>query len=40
MTLTKDDTKPGGHCAFDQQEVIHACIAAMLPDGSTLRPLP
>jgi len=31
MTLTKDDTKPGGHCAFDQQAVIQAHIGAMLP---------
>ncbi|HSO36491.1 MAG TPA: hypothetical protein VLT33_28390 [Labilithrix sp.] len=31
MTLTKDDTKPGGHCAFDQQAVIQAHIATMLP---------
>lgn len=31
MTLTKDDTKPGGHCAFDQQAVIQAHLAAMLP---------
>ena len=31
MTLTKDDTKPGGHCAFDQQAVIQAHIATILP---------
>ncbi len=31
MTLTKDDTKPGGHCAFDQQAVIQARIATILP---------
>jgi len=31
MTLTKDDTKPGGHCAFDQQAVVQAHLAAMLP---------
>lgn len=31
MSLTKDDTKPGGHCAFDQQAVIQAHIDAMLP---------
>lgn len=30
MTLTKDDTKPGGHCAFDQQAVIQAHIDTML----------
>jgi len=30
MTLTKDDTKPGGHCAFDQQAVIQARLATML----------
>jgi predicted esterase len=31
MMLTKDDTKPGGHCAFDQQAVIQAHIATILP---------
>ncbi len=31
MSLTKDDTKPGGHCAFDQQQVILDRIGAMLP---------
>lgn len=31
MTLTKDNTKPGGHCAFDQQAVIQAHIASILP---------
>jgi predicted esterase len=31
MTLTKNDTKPGGHCAFDQQQVIVDRIATMLP---------
>ncbi|MBX3187736.1 MAG: hypothetical protein KF819_12000 [Labilithrix sp.] len=31
MTLTKSDTKPGGHCAFDQQQVIVDRIATMLP---------
>ena len=31
MTLTKQDTKPGGHCAFDQQAVVQAHIDAMLP---------
>jgi len=31
MTLTKDNTKPGGHCAFDQQAVIQAHIATILP---------
>jgi poly(3-hydroxybutyrate) depolymerase len=30
MQLTKNDTKPGGHCAFDQQQVIVDHIAAML----------
>ena len=31
MSLTKDNTKPGGHCAFDQQAVIQAHIATILP---------
>ncbi len=31
MTLTKDDTKAGGHCQFDQQAVIQAHIATVLP---------
>ena len=31
MSLTKDDTKPGGHCQFDQQAVIQAHIATILP---------
>ena len=31
MTLTKDNTKPGGHCQFDQQQVILDRIDAMLP---------
>jgi predicted esterase len=31
MSLTKDDTKPGGHCQFDQQAVIQARIATILP---------
>ena len=31
MTLTKDNTKPGGHCQFDQQQVIIDRIDAMLP---------
>lgn len=30
MSLTKDDTKPGGHCQFDQQAIIQANIKAML----------
>ncbi len=30
MKLTKDASKPGGHCAFDQQAIIQANIAAML----------
>lgn len=30
MTLTKDNTKPGGHCAFDQQQVIKDHIAFVL----------
>jgi predicted esterase len=30
MTLTKDNTKSGGHCAFDQQAVIVAHIKAVL----------
>jgi predicted esterase len=31
MSLTKDNTKTGGHCAFDQQQVILDRIATMLP---------
>ena len=31
MTLTKDDTKPGGHCAFDQGAVVAAHLATILP---------
>ena len=31
MNLTKDDTKPGGHCAFDQGAVVQAHIATILP---------
>jgi predicted esterase len=31
MSLTKDNTKTGGHCAFDQQAVIQAHIATILP---------
>ncbi len=31
MSLTKDDTKPGGHCAFDQQAVLQAHVATLLP---------
>ncbi len=34
MSLTKDNTKPGGHCQFDQQQVIVDHITAMLPPGS------
>ncbi|MFO0679235.1 MAG: hypothetical protein U0169_22095 [Polyangiaceae bacterium] len=30
MALTKDDTKPGGHCQFDQQQVITDRIAFIL----------
>ncbi len=30
MSLTKDNTKPGGHCAFDQQKVIQDHIAFIL----------
>ncbi len=30
MMLTKDGTKPGGHCAFDQQKVISDHIAFVL----------
>lgn len=30
MTFTKDDTKPGGHCQFDQQQVILDHIATVL----------
>ncbi len=30
MSLTKDNTKPGGHCAFDQQQVILDHIAVVL----------
>lgn len=30
MALTKDDTKPGGHCAFDQQAIVQAHIGTML----------
>jgi predicted esterase len=31
MSLTTDNTKPGGHCAFDQQQVILDRIGPMLP---------
>jgi hypothetical protein len=31
MMLTKDATKPGGHCAFDQSQVIRDHIAFILP---------
>jgi hypothetical protein len=30
MQLSKDDTKPGGHCAFDQQAVISQRIGFIL----------
>ncbi len=30
MSLTKDNTKPGGHCAFDQQKVIQDHIKFIL----------
>jgi predicted esterase len=30
MSLTKDDTKPGGHCQFDQQKVIQDHITTLL----------
>jgi len=30
MVLTKDDTKPGGHCNFDQQQIIEQYIKDML----------
>lgn len=31
MMLTKDGTKPGGHCAFDQSQVIRDHLAFILP---------
>jgi poly(3-hydroxybutyrate) depolymerase len=34
MSLTKDNTKTGGHCAFDQQQVILERIAPMLPPAN------
>ena len=33
MQLTQDNTKPGGHCAFDQQQVILDHIGFVLPGG-------
>ena len=34
MSLTKDNTKPGGHCAFDQQKVIADHIAFVSGQGT------
>ena len=36
MQFSKDDTKPGGHCAFDQQQVIRDHIGYVL--GATAAP--
>jgi hypothetical protein len=30
MTVTSDNTKSGGHCSFDQQQVILSRIGGML----------